>query len=124
MGQTRRQRDMVKPVRYQPDKGDFVFMQFTPHAGTEQAGHRPGLVLSPKKFNVSVGLAFVAPITSTVRGSAFEVTLPTTAKLTGVVLSHHTKSVDWATRQISFHSRATQDVLDAVLERVGLILDL
>jgi mRNA interferase MazF len=115
---------MVKAVRYQPEKGDLVFMQFTPHSGREQAGHRPGIVLTPKKFNLAVGLAFVAPITSRVRGGAFEVPLPARGKLTGVVLSQQTKSVDWTSRQITFHSRAPQHVVDAVLERVRLILEL
>ena len=114
----------MKPARYKPDRGDLVFLQFTPHAGHEQAGHRPGLVLSPRKFNLAVGLAFVAPITSHARGSAFEVPLPPKGRITGVVLSHHTKSVDWSSRQITFHSRAPKQVLDAVLERVGLILEL
>ncbi len=115
---------MVKAARYQPDKGDLVFVQVTPQSGREQAGHRPGIVLSPKKFNLALGLAFVAPITSRVRGGAFEVPLPTRGKLSGVVLSQQTKSVDWTASQITFHSRAPQHVLDAVLERVRLILEL
>ena len=115
---------MVKPARYLPDRGDFVFLDFSPHGGSEQAGHRPGLVLSAKKFNMTLGLAFIAPITNTVRGSAFEVPLSPKGRLTGVVMAHQTKSVDWAFRKVSFHSRAPQPVLDAVLERVKLILEL
>jgi mRNA interferase MazF len=115
---------MVKAVRYLPDKGDIVFMQFTPNSGREQAGHRPGLILSPKKFNLAAGLAFVAPITSRVRGGLFEVPLPPKGRITGVVLSQQAKSVDWTSRQTTFHSRAPQHVLDDVLERVRLILEL
>lgn len=32
---------------YVPDAGDVVWLNFTPHAGREQAGHRPAIVLSP-----------------------------------------------------------------------------
>lgn len=33
------------PQRYVPDAGDIVWLNFTPQAGHEQAGHRPALVL-------------------------------------------------------------------------------
>ena len=39
-----------------PDVGDLVWLSFTPQAGREQAGRRPGLVLSPRSYNAKVGL--------------------------------------------------------------------
>jgi hypothetical protein len=38
-----------------PDAGDVVWLNFTPHAGHEQAGHRPALVLSPAAYNDKTG---------------------------------------------------------------------
>lgn len=35
------------PRRFVPDAGDVVWLNFTPQAGHEQAGHRPARVLSP-----------------------------------------------------------------------------
>jgi len=32
---------------YVPDRGDLVWLEFTPPAGSEQVGRRPALVLSP-----------------------------------------------------------------------------
>jgi mRNA-degrading endonuclease toxin of MazEF toxin-antitoxin module len=44
---------------YVPARGDVVWLQFGPQAGSEQAGHRPALVLSPSSYNGKVGLAEV-----------------------------------------------------------------
>jgi mRNA interferase MazF len=41
---------------YCPDRGDVVWLDFTPHAGHEQAGRRPALVLSPATYNKKSGL--------------------------------------------------------------------
>ncbi len=32
---------------YVPERGDIVWINFTPQAGHEQAGKRPALVISP-----------------------------------------------------------------------------
>ena len=38
-------------ARYVPEAGDIVWLNFTPQAGHEQAGHRPALVPSPAAYN-------------------------------------------------------------------------
>ena len=63
-------------VPYCPKRGDVVWLAFNPHAGHEQAGHRPALVLSPEAYNSKVGLALFCPITSQIKGYPFEVSLP------------------------------------------------
>jgi mRNA interferase MazF len=47
---------------YVPERGDLVWLEFTPQAGTEQRGRRPALVLSPKSYNRKVGLALFCPV--------------------------------------------------------------
>ena len=42
---------------YVPERGDLVWLRFDPHAGHEQAGRRPALILSPGSYNGKVGLA-------------------------------------------------------------------
>ncbi len=64
------------PVRYIPDRGDIVWLEFDPQAGHEQAGHRPEAVLSPRAYNQKSGLALCCPITSRMKGYPFEVILP------------------------------------------------
>src|ERR1700724_281766 len=60
---------MVDPA-YVPDKGHIIKVDFDPHAGHEQAGWRPALVLSPTAYN-RYGLAIVVPITNQVKGLSF-----------------------------------------------------
>ena len=107
---------------YQPVRGHLVYLDFTPHAGTEQGGRRPALVLSPKEFNIATGLMLACPITSQVKGSPFEVALPRGTKISGVILSDHIRSVDWIARNADFHSEVTEDIICEVLGRLEAIL--
>lgn len=54
---------------YVPERGDVVWVTFTPQAGHEQAGRRPAVVLSPIAYNRRVGLAIFCPITDESAGS-------------------------------------------------------
>jgi mRNA interferase MazF len=114
---------MVKQLPYQPEKGDLVWLDFTPYAGTEQGGRRPALVLSPLRFNVATGLAFVCPITSQVKGGSFEVALPGGGKISGVVLADHLRSLDWLARNITFDYAAPRQLVIEVMARLEAILN-
>jgi len=107
---------------YQPSRGDIVFLNFTPHAGTEQAGRRPALVLSAQRFNVATGLMMACPITNQMKGGHFEVPLPKGAKVTGCVLTDHAKSIDWLARNVEFHSKAVPEVVNEVVARIETII--
>lgn len=109
---------------YQPDRGHFVMMQFTPNAGTEQGGHRPALILSPKSFNIATGLVLACPVTNQIKGSPWEVPLPRGVGVTGAVLSNQVRSLDWIARGATFRSEATHDLLCEVLGRLEAILAL
>jgi mRNA interferase MazF len=82
-----------------PDRGDVVWLDFTPQAGHEQAGRRPGVVLSPVAYNRKVGLALVCPITTQVKGYPFEVAIPDGRVVGGVILADQVKSIDWRARR-------------------------
>ena len=94
-------------ANYVPDRGDLVWLQFDPRAGSEQAGRRPALVISPKSYNRKVGLALVCPITSRIKNYPFEVPLPKGAGIEGVVLCDQIKSLDWRARQATRIATAT-----------------
>ena len=91
---------------YVPDTGDIVWLAFSPQAGHEQAGHRPALVLSPRGYNEKTGLAVFCPITSRVKGYPFEVALPDSSAVTGVVLSDQIRNLDWQARRARFAAHA------------------
>ena len=60
---------------YTPEKGDLVWLDFTPQAGHEQKGRRPAICISQKKYNKKTGLALFCPITSHIKGYPFEIVL-------------------------------------------------
>ena len=103
---------------YVPDRGDLVWLEFTPQAGSEQCGRRPALVLSPKAYNGKVGLALFCPVTSKVKGYPFEVELPEGCAVRGVVLSDQLKSLDWRSRKARLIDRVSFDVIAMVIARV------
>ena len=108
---------------YVPSRGDIVWLRFTPHAGREQAGHRPALVLSPRAYNGKTSLALMCPITSRVKGYPFEVTLPSASTVSGVVLADQIKSLDWRARRARYECRTTTQVVGEVLDKVGVLLE-
>ena len=103
---------------YVPDRGHFVWLWFTPQAGREQAGRRPGLVLSPAAYNARAGLAVICPITSRVKSYPFEVALPPGSAIDGVVLADHLRSVDWQVRQADFAGLAPPAVVREVAAKL------
>jgi mRNA interferase MazF len=66
----------------------------------------PALVISPAAYNRRVGLALCCPITSQVKGYPFEVALPVSLPVAGVVLSDQVKSLDWRARKEA-HGKAS-----------------
>ena len=90
---------MVKSV-LPPARGELVWISFSPQAGHEQSGRRPALILSPRKYNSLVGLALMCPVTSRTKGYPFEVSLPESCLIDGVVLADQVKSLDWRRREI------------------------
>jgi len=105
-----------------PDTGDIVWLAFTPQAGHEQGGHRPALVLSPRNYNSRSGLALFCPITSIRKDYPFEVVLPATGKVTGVVLADQIKSLDWRARRARFACKAPPKAVSEVLAKLSVLL--
>ncbi len=99
---------------YAPERGDVIWLQFNPQAGSEQAGHRPALVISPRAYNRKVGLALLCPITSQVKGYPFEVLLPAGVPVQGAILADQLKSLDWRAR----HAQKVCSVPDQVMQEV------
>ena len=115
---------MVTRQTYVPDRGHLVWLWFTPQAGREQAGRRPGLILSPAAYNARAGLAIVCPITSQVKGYPFEVALPPGLSLTGVVLADHVRSADWQARRADFAGLAPPETVRDVVAKLRPLVGL
>jgi mRNA interferase MazF len=107
---------------YVPERGDIVWLSFDPQAGHEQAGRRPAVILSPATYNRSAGLAVVVPITSHVKGYPFEVPIPAGARVRGVILADHLKSVDWRARNAERVGRLPEKTLIQTLTKAALLI--
>ena len=107
---------------YVPESGDAIWLSFDPHAGHEQAGTRPAVVLSPASYNGRVGLALVCPITNQVKGYPFEVVIPQGLEARGVVFSDQVKSLDWRTRNAQFACKLPRATIDEIFEKLLTLL--
>lgn len=107
--------------RYVPERGDLIWVDFSPQAGHEQAGRRPALVLSPRSYNEKSGLTICCPVTSKVKGYPFEVALPAGLSVQGVVLSDHLRNLDWVARRAE-HAGAAPAILDEVRAKLDALL--
>lgn len=108
---------------YVPGRGDIIWLLFTPHAGHEQRGRRPALVISPAGYNRKVGLALVCPITSTVKDYPFEVVLPDDLPAHGCVLTDQLRSLDWRARKAKWICAAPNDVLTETTSKILALVD-
>jgi mRNA interferase MazF len=104
-----------------PDRGDIVWLNFTPQAGHEQKGTRPALVLSPEKYNKKTGLAICCPITSHIKGYPFEVVF-SGKKIKGAVLSDHLKNLDWKVRKAKFIEKASDEVVSQCSLKISAVI--
>ena len=101
-----------------PERSDVVWLQFNPQAGSEQAGRRPALVISPRTYNQRVGLALVCPITSRIKGYPFEVALPRGMETEGAILCDQIKSLDWRARNAKRIGSVPPSVMQEVTARI------
>ena len=107
-------------MAYIPNRGDLVWMEFSPQMGHEQKGRRPAVIISSKAYNKKIGLAICCPITSKRKGYPFEIVLKG-QKIKGAVLSDQVKSVDWRLRRAQFIEKAKEET---VLECVRGVIEL
>jgi len=105
------------PNAYVPDRGDLVWLEFTPQSGIHQAGKHPDLIMSPKAYNIKVGLALVCPVTSRIKNYPFEVRLPDDLEVDDVVLSDQLKSLDWRARKARLIDLAPASLVQQVILR-------
>lgn len=112
---------MVTASSYVPQGGDIVWLNFTPQAGHEQAGHRPALVLSPKAYNQKTGLMICCPITTQIKDYPFEVRI--SGDPASVVLADQVKSLDWRSRRAKRKGTVSLDELAEVRAKIIALIE-
>lgn len=111
------------PPHHAPDRGDIVWLEFTPHAGHEQAGRRPAITISPRSYNAASGLALFCPVTTKPHGYPFEVALPDKSPVSGVVLADQVKSLDWKARYCKVAGHVDPATLAELQAKIRVLVD-
>lgn len=109
-------------MSYIPKRGDIVWLDFTPHAGHEQAGRRPALILSPQNYNKKTNLAITCPITSKIKPYPFTVLLPNNLPVNGVVLCDQIRSLDWYARNATFICELSSELIEEVVDKATALI--
>jgi mRNA interferase MazF len=107
-------------ARFVPDAGDVVWLNFTPQAGHEQAGHRPALVLSPAAYNDKTDLMICCPMTTQIKNYPFEVLIA--GAPASAVLADQVKSLDWRSRKATKKGAVTADELADVRAKIWALI--
>ncbi len=110
-----------------PTRGEVWLIDFDPTKGREQAGKRPGLVVSTNGFNKSpAGLVVVLPITSKFKGIPWHVEASPPdggLKMTSFIMCEAVRSVsvERFVSRLGSIRKATQDEVD---DRLRILFDL
>ena len=107
---------------YVPDAGDIVWLHFDPHAGHEQAGSRPALVLTPQRYNGTRGMMICCPMTTKIKGYVFEVVI--SQKPPSAILADQLKSLDWRARRAARKGTVEPPVLAETRAKIRALLAL
>lgn len=107
---------------YIPERGDLIWIDFDPQAGREQRGRRPGVVLSPAKYNRVSSLAWICPVTSRRKGYPYEVALPEGLAIQGVALVDQVRSLDYLQRRAELLTSLPEDCTTEMLARARTLL--
>ena len=106
---------------YIPERGDVVWLNFSPQTGHEQQGKRPAIVISPQAYNQKARLALFCPITTKVKGYPFEVQIDN-GKIHGVALSDQIKSLDWQQRGAEFIAKSRDSEMNEIMKKLNALI--
>lgn len=106
--------------RFVPDAGDLIWVDFDPTKGSEQAGHRPAVVLSPFLYNNKTGLCLCVPCTTKPKSYPFEVEL--SGERGSVALADQVKSIAWRVRGATKKGKVSDHELQLIRAKIKTLL--
>ena len=110
-----------------PDRGEMIWINFTPQAGKEMAGRHPLLVLSPKAFNLKMGSVMGVAMTSKAHpDNPFQLKNPNARMESSFFNTNQVSTFDWRARGASPHAwgSISASALREVLDYVNSVLAL
>ncbi|MFA6257932.1 MAG: type II toxin-antitoxin system PemK/MazF family toxin [Candidatus Paceibacterota bacterium] len=112
---------MVKNLAI-PERGNIVWIDFSPTKGHEQSGLRPAVVISSNEYNSFSGLVLVCPMTSKHKGYFFEVLIKG-PKEKSFVLADQIRSFDIKERIKKITGKVTVLEINEILGRVSVLFE-
>ena len=109
-------------MAYVPERGDVVWVNFSPTEGDKQAGHRPAVVLSPSSYKSRSGLMLCCPITSRIKPYPFVVPILGGDDIAGAALADQLRSLDWRVRKVKKNGRVSERTLREVLSKAAALI--
>lgn len=111
----------------EPSRGEIWLLDLDPTRGHEQAGRRPGLIVSVDQFNHGpAGLVVVLPITTREKGIPFHVEVA--IQTPGLAKKSFIKCEDLRSvskeRLLSCLGRVSPRIMEAVEDRIRILLGL
>jgi mRNA interferase MazF len=107
----------------EPKQGDIILVSLDPTKGSEQAGTRPALVVSQNLHNKKQRMIFACPITGSDRNYPTHIPIDGRCNnTTGFVMCEQLKSLDYHARGLRLLDRASDELLEEVLEILDLII--
>ena len=110
-------------VSERPKQGDIIKLNLSPTKGSEQAGHRPVLVINNASFSLASNMLIVCPITGTDRRNPLHVCLKGLIT-TGFVMCDQVKAVDIRARDYKIVETIGGDILWEVCDIVKGSVDI
>ena len=102
-------------------QGDIVLMDFDPTKGREQAGYRPGVIISQTAFNEKRKLVLLCPITTAMKQLRFHVPLDDRTQTQGDIICEQVRTIDLLARKCKYLEPLPNDLLAKVLTAVYTI---
>ena len=99
-------------------QGSIIKINFNPQSDHEQAGYRPGLVVSNDFFNQKTNMTIVCPITNTNSKFPLHIPLDRRTQTTSVILCEQLRSLDIEACGFHFIEMVPGDILENVIDIV------
>lgn len=102
------------------ERGDVVWIDFSPTRGHEQSGLRPAVVVSSAEYNSFSNLVLVCPITSKQKNYVFETPINIEGSKS-FVLCDQVRTFDVAERIKRKTVRLTEREVDEILAKISVL---
>jgi mRNA interferase MazF len=110
-------------LSYIPNRGDIIWITVGQRPEYHRADRSPVVVLSPAAYNEHAGLALACPITTLAEGGPFEVRIPDSLPVKGVILADQVRSVDWQAAHAIRACALPAHTVAEVLRKLNALLD-